>query len=500
VTRMPMCLVLCLCGAALALGPSRPTCADAAPREVTVDPMSRLEAARPFLGWGTSLAWWANVVGGWGEERRAELLDLLFDTERGLGLNVVRYNIGGGDQSDHLQFYRPGGAVPGFRPAPDAAYDWEADANQRRVLLEGIARGVTIVEAFSNSPPWWMTKSGSATGKGARGAAEPNLRDDMYGAFADYLTEVVRRYRDEHDVAFDALSPLNEPSADWWGFGGNQEGCHFGVAEQERLLHEVGAKVREKGLGTKIAAPEEFSVEWTLDTWRRYREETRALVGQVSTHTYGGSAEARRELRELADRAGKPISVSEYGSPGFHRDLGPGHWEYPSALELARVITLDLNHLLPVTWVYWQAVEPSDWQHHWGLIHCSYTDEGRPWLIRKQYWAYKHFTRHLRPGSLVLPLPDTSPLLVAAALGPGRRSLVLVVTNPEPEERPLMVDLSGLDDLPAEARWFVTTEGQDYAAREAVPVRERTLTLAVPGRSISTLVLEPVATALIPPP
>ena len=37
--------------------------------EVRVDAAARRQA---FEGWGTSLAWWANVVGEWGEIRVAE--------------------------------------------------------------------------------------------------------------------------------------------------------------------------------------------------------------------------------------------------------------------------------------------------------------------------------------------------------------------------------------------------------------------------------------------
>lgn len=41
-----------------------------------------------FEGWGTSLCWWANVVGGFPEPLRSQLVDLVFDPERGLGLQV----------------------------------------------------------------------------------------------------------------------------------------------------------------------------------------------------------------------------------------------------------------------------------------------------------------------------------------------------------------------------------------------------------------------------
>ena len=48
-----------------------------------------------FEGWGTSLCWFANVVGGYPDAQRSYLADLLFDPQKGLGLQICRYNIGG---------------------------------------------------------------------------------------------------------------------------------------------------------------------------------------------------------------------------------------------------------------------------------------------------------------------------------------------------------------------------------------------------------------------
>ena len=102
---------------------------------VRVDPTVRLQTVE---GWGTSLAWWANVIGGWSEATRNAIADLVFNPLGGLGLNVVRYNIGGGDDPTH-DHMRPGAAVPGYQPAP-GVWDWNADANQRWMLLAAQAR------------------------------------------------------------------------------------------------------------------------------------------------------------------------------------------------------------------------------------------------------------------------------------------------------------------------------------------------------------------------
>ena len=60
-------------------------------------------------GWGCSLAWWGNGVGG--STHQTTLADLVFTLNNvtilgnsvpGLGLNLVRYNVGGGGQANDI--------------------------------------------------------------------------------------------------------------------------------------------------------------------------------------------------------------------------------------------------------------------------------------------------------------------------------------------------------------------------------------------------------------
>lgn len=85
------------------------------------------------------------------------------------------------------------------------------DANQRWMLLAAQQRGASIFEAFSNTPPYWMTVSGRSSGN-----VFPwldNLRAEYYDQFVHYLTEVVRWYRDQHDITF-RQGPFQHPTAE----------------------------------------------------------------------------------------------------------------------------------------------------------------------------------------------------------------------------------------------------------------------------------------------
>ena len=210
-------------------------------RTVTIDPSYQHPT---FEGWGTSLVWLANATGGYPDEIRNKLVDLLFGAD-GLNLNIARYNIGGGNAPTVRDYMRPGGAVPGFWKAPQPYgptdkdwwdpdnpehWNWDADPNQRW-WIDQIKNKVTHWEAFSNSPPYFQTVSGYVSG-GFDSSAE-QIRADKVDEFATYLTRVTDHIEQAHGIKFKTIDPLNEPNPPYWGTrlgadgqptGGRQEG------------------------------------------------------------------------------------------------------------------------------------------------------------------------------------------------------------------------------------------------------------------------------------
>ena len=53
------------------------------------------EIRQEIDGFGASGAWWAQIIGGWEESKRKEIVGLLFGKE-GIGLSIYRYNVGAG--------------------------------------------------------------------------------------------------------------------------------------------------------------------------------------------------------------------------------------------------------------------------------------------------------------------------------------------------------------------------------------------------------------------
>ena len=94
-----------------------------------------------WQGWGSSLAWWGRAVGGTqNADYYADLIYTLKETDDlpGLGLNIVRYNVGGGginQPQEHkgpkLQWQMD---IHGYWTDPKnsdpAGWSWSADENQ----------------------------------------------------------------------------------------------------------------------------------------------------------------------------------------------------------------------------------------------------------------------------------------------------------------------------------------------------------------------------------
>jgi O-glycosyl hydrolase len=439
-----------------------------------------------FEGWGTSLAWWANVTGGWSDGKRNELADLIFSAS-GLGMNIVRYNIGG--SANTQAGMRPGGLVQSYMDEKNA-YDWTKDANQRWMLSAAKARGVNIFEAFSNSPPWFMTISGDA--RGADGCGN-NLQDSQYDAFAEYLTEVVKHFRDNWGISFRTLEPLNESSGDWWCLSGRQEGAHFDHAKQELLLSKVEPLLKSKGLSeTRLAASDETSPAETIASINSYGSATKEYIDQINTHTYGGDSGDKKILHTLALNLGKRLWMSEIdGSAGIHihDDMAPGLW-------LAARVTEDINSIKPAAWVYWQVIEDEKnmqfENQNWGLIHADMAGTSETYTLTKKYYVMGNYTKYIRPGYQIIDAGDSR---AVSAYDAASATLVIVIYNNTTSDSLLTWVLTRFQNVSGPVTSYRTSATENLEQSLHIPVSNRSFTATANANSVTTYVINGVGGA-----
>jgi O-glycosyl hydrolase len=433
---------------------------------VIVDPTQRFQT---FEGWGTSLAWMGKAVGDFPDPARDTYMDLIFDRQKGLGLNVVRYNIGGGENpSLHLLSSRA--AMDGFEPAP-GQWNWNADAGQRWVLQQAIARGANLVEAFSNSPPYWMTNSGSVSG--ARDGSN-NLSTRHWSEFASYLATVTQHFHDAWGITFRTLEPFNEPVSGWWKYGGRQEGCHFFQgSNQTSIIQILARELAAKNLSTTVSAPDENSIDDALKAIREYDSQTLARVSQFNTHSYHGAK--RTQLYQLALSDRKRLWMSEYGDADA------------SGITLAMQINRDMNHLHPGAWVYWQVVDKGS---GWSMLHYPENGGKSAVAMNEKYWVYANFTKFITPGAVIIGSDDSTCSLLA--LDAGRQTLTMVTTNQGDAVQTITYDLSRVSFSHPAVAAYQTSAHQQLLPLPAAALSNNLLTFVVPGASVTTVVVSGV--------
>ncbi|MCR5824277.1 MAG: hypothetical protein K6G60_07610 [Lachnospiraceae bacterium] len=447
-----------------------------------------------FEGWGTSLCWWANRL-GYSITLAEKSARAFFDPVKGIGMNIGRYNIGGGDNVTDPKgpFYhephikRSDSEVPGYctdvteidlkaqdkryyeenftRADFDCGYawnyDWEADRRQMNILKAAMkaAGDEFIAEAFSNSPPYFMTVSGCSSG--GEDPGEDNLREDSVKAFAVYLSDVVEHWKNEGVVTFQSIDPMNEPASSYWKFNSEkQEGCHFSQGKsQSEILVALKKELEKKGIDMILCASDETSIDVAIESYEALSEEAKKAVDRIDTHSYMG--DKRVLLKETAEKAGKNLWMSEVdGADGLFA-VGEENSGMRAALGIANAIITDLNRLKPTAWIMWDAVDLHvDSQNEFDTCTRSeadrITEEGLPFwgiaiadhdreelLLGKKYYAFGQFSKYIRPGYCLIDSCDTC----TAAFNPKDGTAVVVALNKEPGDTKWTFDLSDFGKL-----------------------------------------------------
>ncbi|MBP3656535.1 MAG: hypothetical protein J6K32_07565 [Clostridia bacterium] len=478
---------------------------DASASAITVNPHTGSDA-RPFEGWGTSLCWWANRL-GYSDPLAQQSADLFF-SPNGLGLNIMRYNIGGGDDPTHTHITRTDSAVPGWLvwDAQQQAfvYDYTADHRQLNVLMRAAkaAGSDAIVEVFSNSPPYFMTVSGCSSG--SDNAVDNNLREECYDDFAQYLVHVTDYIQHELGVEVTSLSPMNEPDTDYWHANSwKQEGCHLdpGAVQSGVIKAAARALAQSRSTNVILAASDETSPEKQLAEYNAYTPEAREALGRINTHSY--IEYGREELRQLAIDEGFNLWMSEVDGGDV---AGENAGEMGAALWLGRKIIADLNTLSPTAWVLWQVVD-----NHisaegfagnkdsgmvdvnggfWGLAVADHDRETI--ILTQKYYGMGQFSRYIRPGSTLIHCGDEA----IAAYHPGTRELVIVAVNDRAADKDAHIDLSAFAKVGSSARMIRTSgsmqDGESWAELEPVAVEGGSINAALKGNSITTFIIADV--------
>lgn len=430
-----------------------------------------------FQGWGTSMGWWGNRLGHSDKMAQQAAEDLYSD--EGLSLDIVRYNVGGGDHPNHNHINRSDSKLPCFaapkydggEPAIDSdgkitnfakdtngdivyEWDWDADHDQINVLTRIKEENPDVhIEGYTNSPPWFMTNS--LCSSGGVNAAE-NLDPENYDVFADFLVGVAK-HMEEIGLPFDSYSPMNEPNprtAYWGALSSKQEGNHVAQGEhQHGLLKALKDAYTAENIDTLVAGPDETDIGYSINAVNAISSlNGLGSLDRIDTHTYGGSDRAGMKAAAIA--AGKNLWMSEVD----------GNW---NGFGLADRIIADLNGMQASAWVLWDLVDfhkdsnfvdPTTGNKTeanaslnvtgsmWGMGMGNHDTETVEWS--NKYYAYGQFTRYIEPGDTIIASSNNT----LAAYNKKSGDIKIVATNSSASDQKYTFDLSAFTNTGSEVK------------------------------------------------
>lgn len=462
-------------------------------------------------GWGTSLIWWASQVGGYtqegddGRQVREQIMEMIFG-EQGLNYNIARYNVGGGENPDceynkgsetHMQIGRD---MEGFKKTADGEYDWNSDQNQRWAL-DWVLKNVDepIVEYFSNSPPWWMTQSGCASGKNADRPSWSNLQWGKEAEFAKYFVDVLEHLIKVDKVQIDYINPFNESTSVWWTAGGSQEGCYFSDEERQNVLKEIIKLVDERGLDVEITATDCTGAQAAYDAYNYFSQDVKDDITKLNYHLYenGDENNVHSKVKRLANETNQKVWMSEMGYDyKDHLDEVPMTTAFRHSEQIRDMLKVGKVN----AYVLWQVVEELTWQmgttSNYGPIKVAfYGREDFPELanqglykgsieIDKQYYILGQYSKYIKQGYSIVDINDG---MAVAAVSPDGSEVVIVRENSTDSSVNLTYNLEGYGIDSAEV---IFTDRTNNWTKKQISASGSGFSYTVTPNSVTTFVLK----------
>ncbi len=444
-----------------------------------------------FKSIGASGAWWAQIVGGWnhideasGESVRDRIAQLLYSKEKGIGMGVYRYNIGGGSKhSGKGEYSQPARATECFEVSK-GEYDWNRDENAVYIMKKCVENGAEEVIFFVNSPIERLTKNGLAHNKKHQLFHE-NISKKNYKEFAKYCLDVTEHFVKE-GIPVKYLSPVNEPI---WVWNGGQEGCFYRPRSVKNVFKVFAEELdkRPKLKALKLSGAESGDLRWFNKSYTRQLlkdKNVRKHLDGVDVHSYCLPLPLPVNIPFLNDRLGfvkrfrkfmdkhypdVPVVMSEWTHMKGGRDYG-----MDSALVTATTMYEDFTLLNAVSWQHWIAVSEVDYCD--GLIYINLEDKS--FEITKRYYVTGNFSKYIKSGSKRIKVQSGDENLLATAFK-NDEEIVLVIINNSNEEKEIT--------LPFGKEFLISVTDENNNLNERVTELSE---VKITAKSVTTVVIK----------
>ena len=407
--------------------------------KITIDSAVKYQK---YDGIGASGAWWAQIVGGWknkdenGEEIRNVISRLLYSKTYGIGMDIYRYNIGGGSAHSGNGNYSDFARRTESFGNGEGKYDFTRDKNAVYMMKQAVKDGAREVILFVNSPIEQLTKNGWAHLKKNQ-LFRTNLAKNNYSNFAKYCLDVTEHFVDE-GLPIKYLSPINEP---FWIWAGGQEGCHYSPRQAGKVMlcFAKEMKNRSKLSTVRLSGVENGDIRWFNKSYTRNLikySEVRNLIDSVDLHSYflhqplpffNDRIKFLNRYRKWMDKhyPDMPIKMSEW----THM-VGGKNPNMDSALETVKVMIEDFTLLNVTSWQHWLAC--SHYDYHDGLIYLDI--ENKSYETTKRLYATGNFSKYIPIGATRIKAECDDKEIMIICFKKDSKT-VLITLNPTKKEK-----------------------------------------------------------------
>jgi glucuronoarabinoxylan endo-1,4-beta-xylanase len=349
--------------------------------------------------------------------------------------------------------------------------EWATHVNALRTA-KTYGSNVKILASPWTAPAAWKTNNSRTNGG--------KLRTDFYDDYANHLNSYVQQMRGQ-GVTVDVTSVQNEP--DWHP---DYDSMDWSGTELRDFACSQGARV----LNTRLMVAEAVNLNYGYTDPTLNDACARNNIGYIGGHLYGTETAGRLAPYPLAAQHGKPVWMTEWN---FHEADGSGSniWGDPANQtvwnETLDTIMRTVHRSMEANWsayIWWYGKR---FYSFIGDGEAAYgTTAGAP---LKRGYAFSQFSKFVRPGYQRVALTKSTkaaPLEVTAYQGDGKITLVLLNRSTSAVNNAVIRAPQNV----TRAEHVLTSQTAN-AAGQATNVSGGQVTVSVPPRSISTVVLTP---------
>lgn len=467
-------------------------------------------------GFGASACWWSQDVGAW--DNADEIMQALYDFDKGIGLNIYRYNLGAGSKND-THILTENRRTECFLNA-DGTYNFNNDKNAQACLelAKKYAGKDMRLTLFCNSAPVYLTKNGASYCTPYKNEDEPwisNLDKSKYPDFADFCYNSAEYFVNK-GYRVTSVSPINEPQYNWaaWynddnTYSVNQEGCYYSKYEARDLLKTFVKKFKGSDLdkkGVKVSMFESGSMEGDDSSCAAYMDcilgrgpkyvfknaKLRKYFKEVSMHSYWSGADTKKNVENyISDKYSKySVAATEYCQMTDDKNTGvydliakekngTNGTSIKYGVAMANTIVDDLTIMNVNEWDWWTACSYGTYTD--GLIYLD-EDNHENLDFSKRYYCLGNFSKFIKEGAVRVACSSGVKNVRSVAFVNEDNTVVTVYVNNNDKKSYTTIDCEG------DYAVYTTDRDNDIAKTDFGKAKK--VKVSLPASSVVTVVYE----------